>query len=119
MLNTITNEYQDQQWVINHAETLFKKNKNRSISAMFRLFRKEKHYTLFGDYILLASIMIAGNILKVLVKRKDISYASKFSKEYLTLTKADKMQWLNNLISLCWNEKKRSEAKLKTKTYRN
>lgn len=96
----VENEYQDQQWVINHALKIFQDNPNARISAAFRLFRREKHYTLFGDYILIASIMIALKKLNILPTRQEVNYACNFSEEFKGFTKKGKMQYLDNVFTI-------------------
>lgn len=97
-------EYQDQQWVIEKAVKQLAENKNRRISAMFREFRAYPHYSLLGDYILLASIAGALRQLSLPFKRGDFSRAMRKTEEFADVGRGelrDLLDQLENLARAC------------------
>ena len=94
------NNFQTDTWVTDKAITQLTENNNRSVSAMFREFRRYQHYSLLGDYVLLASIARALAELKLPKTRKDFSYTMRQSVELKELSKRDKTSLLDELIKM-------------------
>lgn len=90
--------FQSSIWVKEKAVKQLSENNNRSVSGMFREFRKYPHYSLLGDYILLASIGGALEALGLPKVREDFSYAMRQSEEFKEIGKAEKGELLDQLI---------------------
>lgn len=92
-------QFQDIDWVIVAAQKDLSKNKNRRISALFRDLRKNKRYSLLGDYFILWSIAKAmDNLGMDREKRQDqFSRAARQSLEYKLITRKEKSEWVARL----------------------
>jgi len=91
--------YQDLDWVTTRALKELKKNKNRRISALFRTLRKNPNVRFFGDFSILWAISEAMRKLMLPIKRGPFTFASRQSKEYMSLSKKEKRWWLDTLTS--------------------
>jgi len=91
-------QYQNSNWIMKDADKLFRVNKNRSISAMFRAFRKKRNFALFGDYVILSEIIKTEHVLGIKTSRYQIWYAMQSSEELKD--EELKTQLLNQLEAL-------------------
>lgn len=90
------NQFQDLSWVVSRAKEDLSKNPNRRISSLYRDLRKNKHYSLFGDYFILWAIAKAMVLLGRKRVRKQFWNAARQSKEYNE--SPIKILWLDNLM---------------------
>lgn len=90
-------QFQDLDWARPRIQTYIKNNKTRdrgtSISGLFSMIRKQRHLSLIGDYPLFWVIM---DETKETNKSK-IRTALRKSEEYRSVSKKEKMWWLNSL----------------------
>lgn len=91
-------QFCDLEWAIPKTQRLFIKNKNRSISATFRFFRKHSALSLIGDYPILAMIVNTIKDLKIPLKRNSLLYTFNQSTEFKNLPRNDKQDLINELI---------------------
>ena len=75
----------------------FQRNPRRSVSALFRRFRKELRFSLIGDYPLLGTIINAAGSIGIRFNRTKIAYVFRQSKELCSLPKRTKGQLLDLL----------------------
>lgn len=87
----------DGNWIVEDSLKQLQKNNNRSISAMFRKFRKNKHFSIFGDHTILTGILTALKQLNIERSQKSFLYACQQSTEFLELTGVDKKWWSGSL----------------------
>jgi len=90
-----TSEFQDLQWVITRAKKSFTDNPKRRVSALYRDLRKNKSFSLFGDYFILWAIAKAMKDLGMKRVRKQFWNAAKQSQEFQETPL--KSQWLDTL----------------------
>lgn len=90
-------QFQDLQWVTDRAKKQLKENKNRRISALFRDLKKNPHFTLFGDYSILWAVSEAMRQIHMERVRSQFTFASRQSKEYMSMSKKEKRWWLDTL----------------------
>lgn len=89
---------QDVGLIIPQVSHQFQKNKNRSISATFRFYRKHSCYSLIGDFPILATIILSISNIGILPRRNTVNYALNQSEELKELSKKDKNDLLKVLL---------------------
>lgn len=99
-------QYQDLEWVVTRCEHEFANNKNRRISALFRDLRRNKNYSLLGDYFLFWAIAQALKNKNIKRSRANFSYALMQSDEYKALQKRDKVAWISTFMEMASGEMK-------------
>lgn len=91
-------QFQDLNWARPRIQAQILHNKKRgsnsSLSGLFSMLRKQRHFSLLGDYPLFWIIM---DETKEKSKTK-IKTALRKSEEYRSVSKKEKMWWLNSLM---------------------
>lgn len=73
--------YQDLERAKNISIKQFKKNSNASISALFRRLRKDKRFSLIGDYPIISTVLQARHELGLKSDKNKLLYATRQSEE--------------------------------------
>ena len=92
------NQFQDLEHIIVRIKKSFHQNPNRSISALFRRWRKYRFISLIGDYPLLWTIVNTGLLTKANITRQKVRYAFNQSEELREFQNEDKTELLDYLI---------------------
>lgn len=82
-----------------YIKELFVKNKNRSLSAMFRKLRNKEGLNLIGDYPIMWSMIKVAKKMNLKTSYKQIWLMCSQSKEYKTAG-AEKRSWLKEFTDL-------------------
>lgn len=91
-------ELQSLEWTIPVIKKAFNKNRNRSISALFRYFRQHSRLSLIGCYPILATIVHAAIDIGIKLNRSKVGYALNNSEELRQFSKQEKKLLLDQLI---------------------
>lgn len=92
---TTDNEFQDLHWVEITVKKELIREPNRRMSALFRNIRKNKNYSLIGDYGILWTIAKVIHDLHLKRGRKTFWQAAQYSEEYKHIPRNEKQQWLD------------------------
>lgn len=83
-------QFSDTNWATEKIIKLFKRNSDRSLSAVFRRFRKSPFLDLIGDYPLLFHIVDTASSFGINFSRQKLLYAFNQSNELSKLPKGEK-----------------------------
>lgn len=87
--------YQDLERAKSISIKQFNKNPNASISALFRRLRKDKRFSLMGDYPIISTVLRTRHELGLRTDKTKLLYATRQSEEL-----KGKKKLLNCLISM-------------------
>jgi len=91
-------QFQSLEWIVPKIQRDFSRNKNKSISACFRHYRKHNNLSLIGDYPILATIVNTVKDLRIMINRQKIFYAFNQSTELKEFPRNDKQQLIEQLL---------------------
>ncbi len=93
-------QLQSLEWIVPKIQREFSRNNNKRVSAVFRYCRNHPHLSLIGDYPILSTIIHTILSLEINLTRKEIWRSFQYSDELKSLSKKEKSQVLDELLTI-------------------